>query len=135
MTIRKAVQEDLPFLLAHDRHIAAAEIRLVVSLGRMLVLEEKAHVVGWLRWNLFWDNTPFMNMLYFLEEERGKGFGRQLVAYWEALMKATGYSLVMTSTQSDETAQHFYRKLGYVDSGALLLKEEPLEIILTKELR
>lgn len=135
MTIRKAVQKDLPLLLSHDRHIAADEIRLVVSLGRMLVLEEKEHIVGWLRWNLFWDNTPFMNMLYFLEEERGKGFGRQLVAHWEALMKAAGYSLVMTSTQSDETAQHFYRKLGYVDSGALLLKEEPLEIILTKELR
>lgn len=41
----------------------------------------------------------------------------------------------MTSTQSDETAQHFYRKLGYVDAGALLLQDEPLEIILTKALR
>ena len=50
-------------------------------------------------------------------------------------MKAAGYALVMTSTQSDETAQHFYRRLGYVDSGALLLKDEPLEIILTKTLR
>ena len=76
-----------------------------------------------------------MNMLYFLEGERGKGFGRQLVSHWEALMKAAGYALVMTSTQSDETAQHFYRRLGYVDSGALLLKDEPLEIILTKTLR
>ena len=134
MTIRKASQKDLPFLLSHDRHIAADEIRSVVSLGRMLVLEEE-HIIGWLRWNLFWDNTPFMNMLYFLEGERGKGFGRQLVSHWEALMKAAGYALVMTSTQSDETAQHFYRRLGYVDSGALLLKDEPLEIILTKVLR
>ena len=61
--------------------------------------------------------------------------GRQLVSHWEALMKAKGYPLVMTSTQSDETAQHFYRKLGYVDAGALLLQDEPLEIILTKALR
>lgn len=101
----------------------------------MLVFEENEGMIGWLRWNLFWDNTPFMNMLYFLEKERGKGFGRQLVSHWEALMKAEGYPLVMTSTQSHETAQHFYRRLGYVDSGALLLKDEPLEIILTKELQ
>lgn len=135
MTIRKAIQQDFPFLLSHDRHIAADEIRSVMSLGRMLVLEEKEHIIGWLRWNLFWDNTPFMNMLYVLEGERGNGRGRQLVFHWEALMKAEGYPLVMTSTQSDETAQHFYRKLGYVDAGALLLQDEPLEIILTKALR
>ena len=73
MTIRKAIRQDLPFLLSHDRHIAADEIRSVVSLGRMLVLEEKEHIIGWLRWNLFWDNTPFMNMLYVLEGERGNG--------------------------------------------------------------
>lgn len=67
MTIRKAIRQDLPFLLSHDRHIAADEIRSVVSLGRMLVLEEKEHIIGWLRWNLFWDNTPFMNMLFKLK--------------------------------------------------------------------
>lgn len=134
MLIRIADQKDLGFLLAHDRHIAADEIRSVVALGRMLVLEEGSGIIGWLRWNLFWDNTPFMTMLYFLEEERGKGYGTQLVSHWEALMHAAGYPLVMTSTQSHETAQHFYRKRGYADSGALLLKDEPLEIILTKEL-
>lgn len=40
----------------------------------------------------------------------------------------------MTSTQSDETAQHFYRKLGYVESGSLLFENEPLEIIFRKSL-
>lgn len=49
-------------------------------------------------------------------------------------MKTKGYDLVMTSSLSNETAQHFYRKLNYVDSGALLLPEEPLEIIFVKKL-
>lgn len=40
----------------------------------------------------------------------------------------------MTSSLSNEEAQHFYRKLNYVDSGALLLPEEPLEIIFVKKL-
>lgn len=133
-TVRKAERRDLDFLLMHDKHIASQELQSLIVRGRMLALETENGILGWLRWNLFWDNTPFMTMLYLLEGARGQGYGRQLVSHWEALMKAQGYSLVMTSTQSDETAQHFYRKLGYVDSGALLLPAEPLEIIFTKKL-
>jgi hypothetical protein len=49
-------------------------------------------------------------------------------------MEQQGFDTVMTSTQSDEHAQHFYRKLGYVDAGALLLDTQPLEIILIKKI-
>jgi len=40
----------------------------------------------------------------------------------------------MASYLSDETAQHFYRKLGYRDSGSLILENEALEIIFTKKI-
>ena len=60
------------------------------------------------------------------------------MAYWEKTMKSMGFGLVMTSTQSDENAQHFYRTLGYRDCGALALPfpgyEQPLEIIMAKQL-
>ena len=91
-------------------------------------------ITGWLRWNLFWDAIPFMNMLYVLEKHRGMGIGTRLAAYWEDLMRVRKASLVLTSTQSDEPAQHFYRKNGYVDCGCLLLPDTPLEIILRKAL-
>lgn len=57
-----------------------------------------------------------------------------MTAYWEKQMKTKGYDLVMTSSLSNEAAQHFYRKLSYVDSGALLFPEEPLEIIFMKKI-
>lgn len=60
------------------------------------------------------------------------------MAHWEKKMKSMGHGLVMTSTQSDETAQHFYRVLGYRDCGALTLPfpgyEQPLEIIMAKQM-
>ncbi len=84
--------------------------------------------------NLFWDNTPFMNMLFVLETYRGIGIGKQLVTLWESEMKFLKYKLLMTSTLSNEHAQHFYRRLGYKDAGCLLLPDEPLEIIFTKEI-
>jgi ribosomal protein S18 acetylase RimI-like enzyme len=49
-------------------------------------------------------------------------------------MRQRGFTLVMTSTLSNERAQHFYRRLGYIDAGCLLLENEPLEIIMAKKL-
>ena len=132
--IRYAEQGDIPFLIQRDKHISKAELENSVRLKRILVLTVDGAPVGWLRYNLFWDNTPFMNMLYVLEDARGKGYGKELVAFWEKDMWSKGYDRVLTSTLSNEQAQFFYRKLGYTDAGALLLPDEPLEIILLKNL-
>ena len=40
-----------------------------------------------------------------------------MVLHWEEEMRQLGYDSVMTSTASDEYAQHFYRKLGYETIG------------------
>ena len=134
MQIRIAGQDDIKFILKYDKHIAENELYSSVSLGRVIIAEYDNKFIGWLRWNLFWDNTPFMNMLYLIDDYRNMGYGKKLVVFWEKLMKENDYKLVMTSTLSNENAQHFYRKLNYIDSGSLLLKGEALEIIFTKEL-
>ena len=133
--IRPAAAGDLPFLSAHDRHIALSELDSSIRLGRVLLLVNAAgQPMGWLRWNLFWDNTPFMNLLYLLEDFRLQGLGRALVLHWEQQMREGGYPFVLTSTQADEAAQHFYRHLGYQDVGGFLLPGESYELILHKAL-
>lgn len=135
MEIRLAELTDLSWLTAHDRHIALGECERSVRLGRVLVLEaEDGGLVGWLRWNLFWDNTPFMNMLYLLEDSRRQGHGAAMVAHWEGMMAEAGFWRVLTSTQADEQGQCFYRRLGYRDAGALFLPGEAAELILMKDL-
>ena len=57
-----------------------------------------------------------------------------LICILEDDMHEAGYEFVMTSTQSDEEAQHFYRAIGYFDCGELRLPEEPVELILRKNL-
>ena len=53
-------------------------------------------------------------------------------------MKAVGCGMVMTSTQVDEEAQHFYRKLGYKDADGFIIDvpgyEQPMEMIMIKAL-
>lgn len=134
MTIRYAQPEDLEILSSHDHHIAREELQESIRRGWVLMLWEGEEFLGWLRFNLFWDNTPFMNMLFLLEGRRGQGLGGRLVDFWEQEMKARGYSEVLTSTLSNEGAQHFYRAHGYADCGSLLLPGEPLEILFRKEL-
>lgn len=133
-TIRTATPSDIPFLSAHDIHISTQERENVLNLGRILLLELDGEPVGWLRWGMFWDNTPFMNLLYLLDGHRGQGLGRLLVAHWENQMRAAGHCLVMTSTQANEDAQRFYRRLGYKDVGGFLLPGETYELILVRQL-
>ena len=95
---------------------------------------ESTTVIGWLRYGYFWDSIPFMNMLAVVEEHRGQGIGTQLIVYWETLLRDKGFYEVLTSTLTHERSQFLYRKLGYQDCGALLFPNEPLEIILRKNI-
>ncbi|MBQ8654650.1 MAG: GNAT family N-acetyltransferase [Clostridia bacterium] len=134
MQIRMASHEDYDWLRQHDRHVSDGELHRVIETRRVLIAQTENQRVGWLRWGLFWDNTPFMNMLYLLEGWRGQGTGAKLAEHWERLMALQGFDSVLTSTQSNEDAQHFYRRLGYRDAGSLILPGEPMEIIFRKEL-
>ncbi len=134
MGIRQAEEKDAAVISEWDKHISRQEIHNLIHLKRIYILELDGQFAGWLRYNLFWDNTPFMNMLYLLEEFRGKGYGKALVGFWETEMKKSGYDLVMTSTASDEYSQHFYNRLGYKAIGGFVPAGDPYEIILEKKL-
>lgn len=135
MILITSVQEnDRDYLASRFRHIRSSMFETKLRAGEYLLIKRDNRPFGWLRWGYFWDEIPFMNMLHIEESYRNQGYGRQLVEAWEQHMRDAGFDKVMTSTQSDEMAQHFYRKLGYVDRGALLLPDEPLEIIFTKSL-
>ncbi len=44
--------------------------------------------------------------------------------------------MLLTSTQTDEEAQHFYRKLGFKECGCLIIDnpeyEQPMEMFFAK---
>lgn len=133
--IRYANIKDFDILDKYDKHIRKNELKNAINENRILIMYEHTDFIGWLRYNLFWDYIPFMNMLYLLEDYRRKGYGTQLVNFWESEMLNRNYDLVLTSTQSNEQAQFFYRKNGYADCGSLLLPDEPLEIVMLKRLK
>jgi ribosomal protein S18 acetylase RimI-like enzyme len=133
MVIRYAMKDDAAALARLDRHVRPDVLSDKIDRNEIIVAFDEG-VIGWLRFGFFWDSIPFMNLLYLLEEFRGKSIGTRLVKFWESEMKKRGFDRVMTSTQSNETAQHFYRKLGYAEIGGMKLPEEPFELFFLKSL-
>lgn len=129
-----ATTAHLNWLKEQDEHVSPAILLHKIQAQQILLAIVKGEPIGWLRFGFFWDTIPFMNLLFLHPAFRQKGIGSKLVKFWESEMQKQQHKLVMTSTQSDETAQHFYRKLGYVESGSLLFENEPLEIIFRKSL-
>lgn len=138
INIRYVQPEDKTFWYSLDRHLPEQEFDNKVSGKRGYVLLADDNPIGLLRYNLFWDNTPFCTMLFVSRDHHGTGYGRMLMEHWERDMKALGYGMLLTSTQVDEEAQHFYRKLGYKDCGGLVIDipgyEQPMELFMIKRL-
>ena len=137
--IRQVEKQDKEAWYALDQHLPERvfDEKVRCRQGYVCVVDEK--IIGLLRYNLFWDNTPFCTMLYIDAGYRDRGYGKQMMEHWEQEMKSQGYGMLMTSTQVDEDAQHFYRKLGYKDCGGFVVDvpgyEQPMEMIMIKALK
>ena len=136
MLIRYAQLNDMTEWFRLDGHLPEAVFEEKIRNKQGYLLTEDDKMIGLLRYNLFWDNTPFCTMLFIDSDHRKKGYGKLLMEHWEQDMKSRGYGMLMTSTQVDEDAQHFYRKLGYKDCGGFVVDvpgyEQPMEMIMIK---
>ncbi|WP_034302218.1 GNAT family N-acetyltransferase [Alkalibacterium sp. AK22] len=136
--IRYVEDNDIDFWYSFDSHLSQNEFQKKVRDKQGYVLLDNDNPKGLLRFNLFWDNTPFCTMLFVGWNFQNMGYGKQLMEHWENDMKEKGYGMLMTSTQVDESAQHFFRKIGYKDCGGMTVDipgfEQPMELFLSKAL-
>ena len=136
--IRYVQIEDKEFWYRLDKHLPETEFVNKVRDKRGYILLLDSVPIGLLRYNLFWDNTPFCTMLFIDRDCQGKGYGKKLMELWENDMKLQGYGMLLTSTQVDEDSQHFYRKLGYKDCGGFVIDipkyAQPMEMFLVKSI-
>lgn len=134
-----ATLEDAELWNRFDHHLSRSGFEKKVGEKMAWILYIEDFPAGVLRWGMFWDTIPFLNLIYLDSSCRRNGLGRWAMGCWEKEMRRQGYPLVMVSTQVDEEAQHFYRKLGYRDIGAITMDfpgfELPLEMFLAKDLR
>ena len=134
MEIRLAEAEDQKQIMKYDCHIPQSRLAACIDAGFVYLLCDGDKILGVLRYNLFWQSIPFLDLLYIDEACRSRGWGSKMRADWENSMKAKGYPCVMLSTQENETAYIFYEKIGYRRIGAFLPPEQEAdEIMYLKE--
>ena len=124
MEIRLANSKDLQGVIQYDKHIPEDRVAACIREGQVYVLRDGEEILGILRFSLFWQSVPFLDLMYLDEICRGKGHGSRMMTVWEEAMKEKQYEYVMLSTQEDETAKFFYEKLDYRRIGAFLPPEQ-----------
>jgi len=142
LSINYATSEDADFMeevgMWPPSPLMEEEIQKKIRDKRCYILREGNEIVGLMRFNMIFEFIPFLTSFWLAESCRGKGYGTQAMEHWENEMRGLGYKMIMVSTQVDETAQHFYRKIGYKDMGAITMDiapyEQPLEMFLGKSL-
>ena len=133
MMIRTAVPADLDGIRNYDRHIPASRLEDCIRRGLVDVLEDDGKIRGVLRWNLFWQSLPFLDLIFLDDAIRGRGFGSEMMAHWERNMAFLGYEDVLLSTQEDETSKFFYEKLGYRLCGSFLPPDQDVEELMYRK--
>jgi len=136
--ISYATMQDKEYAISIGNAMPESEFDLKVRDKRCYILREGDKIIGIMRFNLIFDFIPFLSLMWLEESCRGKGYGTKAMAHWEDEMRAAGHKMIMISTQVDEGAQHFYRKLGYKDMGTIVMDippyEQPLEMYMGKAL-
>ncbi len=134
MIIQYATQDDEQQILQIDKHISQEQLSKAITDKRVYVAKVENIVLGLARYSLFWESLPFLNLIYVLDDYINRGVGSELLSFWENDMKKQGHTMLLTSTQTNELGQHFFRKRGFQDCGNLLLPNETLELILLKQI-
>jgi len=105
---------------------------------RCYILRIGEKKIGVMVYNLIFDQIPFLTLMHLEEEFQRKGLGTRAMSHWEDEMRSLGHKMIMVSTQVNEEGQHFYRRLGYKDMGAIVMDiapyTQPLEMFMGKAL-
>lgn len=128
ISLQTANAEDFGYLkqfdLAPDESALSAGVR---GGGLKLVFDDDARV-GFLLYSVLWGTLPFIQFIEILPSKRRKRVGQRAVRAWEQQMADQGFDLVLISTSAGGAAQHFWRKLGYIDCGVLTVRQKSAEV-------
>jgi ribosomal protein S18 acetylase RimI-like enzyme len=132
--LRAAQESDFTFLRDFTKGPGDERLHAQIRDGRLLIIESQQVPLGFIKFYVLWEHLPFMEVILIREDYRGCGIGRSAVREWEERMADRSYKLTIVSTQADETAKHFWHRIGYQDCGSLALPGRPLELFMYRDI-
>ena len=132
--LRDAQATDLAFLRDFSREPCDDRLRAQIQDGRLRIIESSEGPVGFIKFYVLWEVLPFIEVIIIRNDCRGRGIGKAAVRAWEEEMSAQSFQRAIISTQADETAQYFWRRVGYQDCGTLELPGRPVELFMYRDI-
>jgi L-amino acid N-acyltransferase YncA len=140
-TIRAAAAGDAPAIedvdRALDQRVSNPDILSAsIVAGRVAVALDGDQIVGYVRWQWFWDDIPYCVLARIKPSHHRRGVGRALYQYVEADLRGRGARFWLSSTEEqNERSLRFHRALGFRLIGALSdLGQEQRELFMRKDL-
>lgn len=137
VNIRRATESHLKFWASVDERYNEKTVKKRILQGLAYLISEDEVPVGVISYAMLWDDLPFLSLIKILPKYRGRGIGREAIYAFERELKEEGFRALLTSTQTDEQAQFFYRAMGYEECGCLigdkLPEKQPMEMFFIKK--
>lgn len=131
--LRAASHSDLSFVHGLAPVADLELLRAKLPGGRLLMIEHAGEPAGFIEFHVLWETLPLIEVIVVREELRRRGIGRAAVRSWEREMAERSFPRAIVSTQANECAQHFWRRIGYRDCGSLELPDRPAELFLFRD--
>ncbi len=123
----KTWKETYPkYIAARGETFIAEEIKILFSLQKIksncndenhkiwLIINEDDCAIGYAHLILGKKQNPFLEQIYIVKEEQGKGLGKLLLAKcYQTLIKKNYHVLELEVDIENENAIHFYQKQGF----------------------
>jgi ribosomal protein S18 acetylase RimI-like enzyme len=132
--IRAARESDFAFLRGFSADPSDGQLRAQIYDDRLRIIESSDGQVGFIKFYVLWEILPFIEVIIVRKDYRRRGIGRQAIRAWEEEMAARSFPRAIISTQADETAQDFWRRVGYRDCGSLALPDRPVELFMYRDI-
>jgi predicted nuclease of predicted toxin-antitoxin system len=79
---------------------------------------------------------PYMDMINVIPDHRNRGIGTALFERWEEVMRENGATLLMASSESDESEpQAWHRRNGFHEAGSISRLQPVAEVFFVKDPR
>ena len=112
-------KHQVAYMLEKFQSVEAMTEQIKNGVLYFLILDENIPV-GYMSVELL-SETLFLSKFYVAEAERGKGYGRKMITYLEALAKEKDLNKISLTVNKYNTGSiKMYEKVGFVISGAVV---------------
>lgn len=118
--VRFAGPEDLEWCVVEDGYVTEKVIRNKIVNDEIIVVELDGQLIGYIRLEYLWSTTPYIGLVFVIDEYRKAGVGRKMLEFLEEHLRTHGHDTLMSSSQANEPEpQAWHRAFGFEECGII----------------